>query len=653
MLIDRQASGSQDRSRYYSPVTSSNQDRTATTGDVHIYADPSSASSTTPLLFVDCEGLNGGEAMPKQLRHHQSSHMQDPRPATGHHPAAPPPYYEPPTTTSSGQADHGTTRDRVRPRHSSNKRPIAWAKTPQTRKREYAVSQLYPRVLYTFSDVVIFVLRNPRSFESTVLEKLIEWGARSIDASLNQPALPHAVIVLNATEAGVDEGEWDVETATARLLSDIRGAVHREPALRSYVEAWARRGREIADTSALLACYYASVSVVRVPHKGGSYMRMDEQAGKLMELVRLRCAAGHAGKRQLRMLASAERLQVYLQAAYDHFTKSLDAPFDFVREALRKFPIARNFQGNVLSLAVAIRDNSTQEPLKEDAKRIFLAMAPMISSCIMLDAVRQNLLGTATRLLDDKYAKPCAAALQTFADMYWPCSFSNPAFGDAGRCCNVRSGHNPKGHQNAQGKVIANGSYQSTLHPETFTPEWLSQIRHSLQAIEAAISKLSQAFPDRTELTTASLMHRECLNDFYRVLGDGGGGGGGGACDSSGSGATAFVSHSACLSCLRELPECALPCGHVLCLPCLELYGARTSRTCIEISRCPLHVGDVIAEPPWMVAVKPARAGVRVLCLDGGGVRGVVQLRVLRGIERVLGPGLPIQLFFDLMVGTK
>ncbi|KAG6355196.1 hypothetical protein INS49_004277 [Diaporthe citri] len=628
MLIDRQASGSAEGSRYYSPVTSSNQDRTATTGDVHIYADPSSAYSTNPLLFVDCEGLNGGEAMPKQLRHH---HNQDPRQAAGRpSPSAAPPPYEP---TATGE---GSDRRRyVRPRHSS-KRTIAWAKTPQTRKREF-VSQLYPRVLYTFSDVVVFVLRNPRAFESTVLEKLIHWGARSIDASLNQPALPHAVIVLNATEGGVDEGEWDVGAATETLLSDIHGAVHREPALQEYVRAWARRGRKIANTSELLACYYASVSVVRVPHKGGSYMLMDGQVGKLMELVRGRCAESHAAKRRLRMLATAEKLQVYLQAAYDHFTKSLDAPFDFVREALRKFPIARNFQGNVLSLALAIRDNSTQDSLKEDAKRIFLAMAPMIASCIMLDAVRQNLLGTATRLLDDKYAKPCAAALQTFADMYWPCSFSNPAFGEAGRCCNVRSGHNPKGHQNAQGKVIANGSYQSTLDPETFQPEWTSLIRRSLEATEAAMSKLGQALPARTELSTAALLHRERLNDFYSVLG----------------GATALVSHSACLSCLRELPECALPCGHVLCLPCMELYGTRTSRTCIEISRCPLHVGDVIAEPPWMVAVKPARAGVRVLCLDGGGIRGITQLRVLREVERVLGPGLPIQLFFDLMVGTN
>lgn len=435
MLIDRQASGSQDGQRYYSPVTSSNQDRTATTGDVHIYADPSSAFSATPLLFVDCEGLNGGEAMPKQLRHHQTPDQPAPSGRPKAPAAAAPPPYEP---TAPGEDGGHAGRRHTRPRHAS-KRPIAWARTPQTRKREFAVSQLYPRVLYTFSDVVVFVLRNPRAFESTVLGRLVHWGARSIDASLNQPALPHAVVVLNASESGGADGEeWDVDAATEALLSGVDGAVHREPELMEYVRAWARRGREVKSTSELLACYYASVSVVRVPHKGGSLMLMDEQAGKLMDLVRGRCAASHGTKRQLRMLATAERLQVYLQGAYDHFTRSLDAPFDFVREALRKFPIARNFQGNVLSLALAIRDSSTQEALKEDPRRIFLAMAPMIASCIMLDAVRQNLLGTATRLLDDKYAKPCAAALQTFADMYWPCSFSNPAFGDAGKCCNVR-----------------------------------------------------------------------------------------------------------------------------------------------------------------------------------------------------------------------
>lgn len=36
-----------------------------------------------------------------------------------------------------------------------------------------------------------------------------------------------------------------------------------------------------------------------------------------------------------------------------------------------------------------------------------------------------------------------------------------------------------------------------------------------------------------------------------------------------------------------------------------------------------------------------------------GGVRGIVQLQVLRELEKILGPDLPIQLFFDLIVGSE
>lgn len=36
-----------------------------------------------------------------------------------------------------------------------------------------------------------------------------------------------------------------------------------------------------------------------------------------------------------------------------------------------------------------------------------------------------------------------------------------------------------------------------------------------------------------------------------------------------------------------------------------------------------------------------------------GGVRGIVELEVLKAIERELGGKLPIQVFFDLMVGTR
>ena len=70
---------------------------------------------------------------------------------------------------------------------------------------------------------------------------------------------------------------------------------------------------------------------------------------------------------------------------------------------------------------------------------------------------------------------------------------------------------------------------------------------------------------------------------------------------------------------------------------------------------CPLHhiQEDADFEGRWPVYVKPQEAGIRILSLDGGGIRGIVELAILQQIERALGVGLPIQAFFDLIVGTS
>ncbi|KAI1079978.1 hypothetical protein F5B20DRAFT_147122 [Whalleya microplaca] len=619
LLIDRQDLSSPGSSKYCSPTTSSSNDQIPTTGDVHLYADPSTFFTESPLLFADCEGLNGGEAMPKALRQHSRNINGKDLSSLG-------------LTESSTPKDTGI---RTRSRHSSQ-RHIAWANNPHTKKREYTVAQLYPRILYAFSDCVVFVLRNLRSFESTVLDKLLQWGSAAIDKSLNQPVLPHVIIVINASE-NIDENQWDVSTATNTLLTTIDGAVSREPALHDYVQTWKNRGKEINNTKDLLAQYYASVTVIRMPARG-SYMLMDEQGAKLLELIKARCAASHLEKKQLRMLANAEMLQVYLQAAYDHFTTDLESPFDFVKEALRHNPVPRNFEGNILNLAVAIKDHSNNEALRSDARNILLKLAPMLASCVMLDAARQRLLGTATRLLNDAYAELCIGALQSFADLHWPCEFRNPAHPkEHSYCCNVRSGHNAKGHQNAYGKIIGSGQYQSSLDPTTFGPEWIQLIQDSLFQLQTAAYELGQKLPGRTDLQITAILHRERINGFYSTLGN----------------VSDFLSYSACFSCLRELPEYALPCGHVLCLPCVQAYGRKTSRTTTELSRCPLHVRERMSEQPWVVTTKPPYAGVRLLCLDGSGIRGIVELQVLRAIEKILGPQLPIHLFFDLITGTN
>ncbi len=182
--------------------------------------------------------------------------------------------------------------------------------------------------------------------------------------------------------------------------------------------------------------------------------------------------------------------------------------------------------------------------------------------------------------------------------MYTPCSFESPRLG---RCCNVKSGHNPKGHQNRDGKIIGAGGYQSSFDSREFMPRWIERIRSHLQHLQSKFAELSHSLREQTENQIAAELHKQLLNDFYRGLGN----------------VSDFVSHSTCFSCLRELPEHALPCGHVLCSPCIKAYGARISRTIIELKRCPLHLRDWVWNPPWKIAVKPPYARVRILCLDG------------------------------------
>lgn len=100
------------------------------------------------------------------------------------------------------------------------------------------------------------------------------------------------------------------------------------------------------------------------------------------------------------------------------------------------------------------------------------------------------------------------------------------------------------------------------------------------------------------------------------------------------------------------LPEHPLPCGHIICTPCLQSMGKEQGKTAINITQCPLeHENNTW--PSWLIPVKPLEAGTRILVLDGGGIRGIAELEALRQLEALLGGRIPVQAFFDLIVGTS
>lgn len=92
-------------------------------------------------------------------------------------------------------------------------------------------------------------------------------------------------------------------------------------------------------------------------------------------------------------------------------------------------------------------------------------------------------------------------------------------------------------------------------------------------------------------------------------------------------------SNRTCLTCLRRSPEYSFSCGHAICDTCTRIFGVPTLRTEFEyrFDNCLICHNGVL-----QVTLKPPTAGVRVLSIDGGGVRGPL------GIPRsATGPGRP------------
>src|SRR5205814_7260003 len=51
--------------------------------------------------------------------------------------------------------------------------------------------------------------------------------------------------------------------------------------------------------------------------------------------------------------------------------------------------------------------------------------------------------------------------------------------------------------------------------------------------------------------------------------------------------------------------------------------------------------------------LKPPTAGVRILCIDGGGVRGIIPLNVMALLQILAGQDFHVQDLFDLKFGTS
>jgi energy-coupling factor transporter ATP-binding protein EcfA2 len=255
LLIDLSIEASDSAYNFRTPVIGSRGAHVPTSEDVHLYIDPTSWDGHSPILFADCEGLEGGEREPlgalyKKKRKNEKTDGD-----------------------ASGSRLHKAAK-------IISQRELLWAHSQQA-GREFAVTNLYPRLLFTFSDSIVFVLKNPRYFffylkhpknnaepnrvVEHVFERLINWANAAIETSVNQPLLPHAIIVLNATENDIEARFWDVNINTSSILDDLANTVKQNSVFKKLADIWRLRGKTIDTLEQLLLCYYSSIQVSKFP----------------------------------------------------------------------------------------------------------------------------------------------------------------------------------------------------------------------------------------------------------------------------------------------------------------------------------------------------------------------------------------------------
>jgi patatin-like phospholipase/acyl hydrolase len=104
-----------------------------------------------------------------------------------------------------------------------------------------------------------------------------------------------------------------------------------------------------------------------------------------------------------------------------------------------------------------------------------------------------------------------------------------------------------------------------------------------------------------------------------------------------------------CLGCLQAVQNTLLACGHGFCSDCIgDLTNNEPLPHYLQHIFCPLDRAPQAFSPRLL----PVESGYRILSLDGGGVKGLAQLVMLKRIEEKCF-NVPMIYLFDLVVGTS
>ncbi|KAJ4163899.1 hypothetical protein LMH87_005601 [Akanthomyces muscarius] len=295
-------------------------------------------NSSQPLLYTDCEGFRGsgaGEFMKadeeeKKIPEHETHAQQEE------------------SAASSGQ-DGETSKMDTKETSTGVRRKIDAAVThtlksisrmlqPSMTKRSTAVDEMFPRLLYNFSDVIIYVVSHQAAKTmGLTLNKLVGWSDSSHEAAINRVVLPHFIIVINKCPKG---SVWDQKLTTSSILKEQADLL---------AEDTAGTNRKTIDQ---LNKSYASVQFINIPNMEDTKPRV-EQLEDFYSLIVTTVKAAQQNKADVGMSLPSRSLHQFYKTAFEHYSRTLDEPFNFIRALAEAQPPVKSLVNSFRTIMTA------------------------------------------------------------------------------------------------------------------------------------------------------------------------------------------------------------------------------------------------------------------------------------------------------------
>ncbi|KAK6500456.1 hypothetical protein TWF481_010799 [Arthrobotrys musiformis] len=495
-------------------------------------------------------------------------------------------------------------------------------------KRQSITDGLYPQFMYLFSDVICYVMDGSASISKDII-RLLEWAARGEADSVNMEPYKALVVVMNQPSNW--QKEWESQEFSARdsMLEQLPETGWRESSL--LVEAVdrinsTRDGNKIFTTYALVKKYFQRIDVCYIPRRKDRGVEAGLMLSKyrLLRHTILSCSKeAQTKKKESYNRFNFTDLSSQFDLAFHHFATS-DGPFDMYKIARKGRVEPREMSDHILVLMKCMEETDNLH-----STHIFgEIVASSLVNASLRDRQRalppQHTFETAF-----EFEKTCLNGIERFYRSHKRCEFT-----DGDENCIIKYEHHHEGHKSIK-KGIGRGP---------FIPEDISNcITGALKDIRYSFIKFHDELCWRDGGAERPTDGKLIRGQRLRIL--------------SHPKMKAFwkncKSYKSCFTCLRSIPHHVLPCGHALCTTCVLDFArpSKTAHSAYDISQC--FLCNTTFQRVQIIRTIPLCAGIRILTLDGGGVRGIIELVILKRLMDITGLGINIGYFFDLIVGTS